>query len=88
MSSLLRLLLPETGQVATDERCSCGHPRSEHDDRFATFDDEAVRVPGGGRCCEPGCACQRFRFASWIVEPLPSVRPPHCFRQAAPEKHT
>ena len=69
MSSPMRLILPETGETASDERCVCGHPRSDHDDRYAIFGDEAVNVPGLGRCCVPGCGCGRFRFDSWIIEP-------------------
>jgi hypothetical protein len=62
------LFLPDTGQTAIDERCDCGHARSEHDDRYTTYGGRAVDLPGLGRCCEPGCACGRFHFHCWIVE--------------------
>jgi hypothetical protein len=66
MSPLLHLPVGAERQWADDERCRCGHARSDHDDCWTTHAGEAVRVPGKGRCDAPDCPCRRFRFASWI----------------------
>jgi hypothetical protein len=64
----MRLFVPERRRFAHDERCRCGHPRSEHDDRWATYNGAAVNVPGKGRCDAAGCACAGFKFEAWIFD--------------------
>jgi hypothetical protein len=72
MPDRIRLFLPEVHRWADDERCECGHARTEHDDVWTSFHDQAVRVEGRGRCCEDGCACRRFKFDSWISKERPN----------------
>jgi hypothetical protein len=66
MSRTPRPYLPESRLAAARERCTCGHLRSGHDDRWATFGRLAVSVPGHGRCGHAGCPCRRFRWAAWV----------------------
>jgi hypothetical protein len=63
----MNVYLPEAGRHAVDERCTCGHPRSEHDDQIVCYRGLAVSVPGRGRCCEAGCSCRRFKWAAWVL---------------------
>ena len=46
----------EHGRQVIDEKCSCGHPRSEHDDRFDV---------GHGSCTL--CPCVQFTWIGWIT---------------------
>jgi hypothetical protein len=69
MSRTPRPHLSESGLRGAEERCACGHLRSTHDDRWATFGGLAFSVPGHGRCCREGCRCPRFRWAAWAFDP-------------------
>jgi hypothetical protein len=69
MSRTPRPYLSESRLRAAEERCDCGHLRSAHDDRWATFGGLAFGVPGHGRCCRDGCRCPRFRRAAWAFAP-------------------
>jgi hypothetical protein len=45
------------GDTIYDERCACGHLRSNHHDRFAV---------GHGKCGQVPCGCSQFTWAEWI----------------------
>ena len=49
------------GQQVVDEKCSCGHFRSEHFDRFDI---------GHGSCGWPKCPCAQFTWVGWVTKPL------------------
>jgi hypothetical protein len=66
MASALEFFVPEIGRLAEDELCTCGHPRSEHDDVYAAWEGTAAAVPGRGCCCADGCGCRKFKWADWI----------------------
>ena len=42
-----------------DEKCSCSHWRSEHNDHFDI---------GHGGCIYPKCTCTQFTWVGWIVK--------------------
>jgi hypothetical protein len=62
----MHLFIPEAGRHAVGERCTCGHVRADHDDRWAVSGGLMLDVPGHGRCDVPGCRCRRFRWAAWV----------------------
>jgi len=43
-----------------DEKCSCGHWRTEHMDVFDI---------GHGGCAHPKCPCNKFEWVEWIKKP-------------------
>ena len=45
------------GQVIVDERCSCGHVRTEHASRFDV---------GNGPCTHLDCGCNQFTWSGWV----------------------
>jgi hypothetical protein len=45
------------GKAVVDEQCSCGHKRSQHEDRFSL---------GHGYCLD--CNCKQFTWTKWIYE--------------------
>ena len=51
-----------SGATIYDEKCSCGHLRSSHHDRFAI---------GHGNCGQTPCGCPQFTWAEWLREPAP-----------------
>lgn len=47
------------GKQIVDEKCSCSHFRSEHEDHFDI---------GQGICMHPDCKCKQFTWVGWVTE--------------------
>lgn len=67
----MRVWINNPGQWAVDEKCVCGHLRSEHGSRV--LNDHLlpiVRLENLGNCCHRNmvCECRRFRWAAWVFE--------------------
>lgn len=50
-----------------DERCRCGHAKSEHGSRTRKTGDKLFREHDHGSCCADDCDCEQFRWAGWIT---------------------
>jgi len=67
MKKFIRL----ANKVAVDERCVCGHPKSDHGSVLCCKGNLRIRMANDGSCCcrmtEKGpCPCPHFRWAGWI----------------------
>lgn len=52
-----------------DERCTCGHLKSEHSGRRHAVGKGAVSVVGHGQCrATDECACSQFTWASFVMK--------------------
>ncbi len=50
------------GKQVIDEKCSCKHLKSEHED---TVGGLAI---GHGKCTHSACKCQKFTWVGWVTE--------------------
>jgi hypothetical protein len=46
-----------SGRTIVNEKCSCGHFRSDHNNRFAL---------GHGNCRRSDCKCNQFTWESFV----------------------
>lgn len=49
--------------MSIEDRCECGHSRSEHRDTWARIGTKIYRHEGYGRCGAASCPCYQFRWA-------------------------
>lgn len=54
--------------VVVDEKCECGHSKSEHGSQSRAKNGEFLRLPHEGSCCGDLCACSQYTWAGWITE--------------------
>jgi hypothetical protein len=70
----MKKFIRRAGQYAVDERCACGHPKSEHGSTVCCKGAVSIRMPGKGNCCckvKGGrCKCPQFRWVGWIFSSL------------------
>jgi hypothetical protein len=61
----------KTGEVVTDEVCTCGHNRSAHSDLYVStnFAEGEPIAFGHGECAVRGCTCIKFKRKSFIIKP-------------------
>jgi hypothetical protein len=45
--------------------CVCGHTGDGKESRHAPTD---LGTPGHGKCDEPGCSCEKFRWSEWTED--------------------
>jgi hypothetical protein len=55
--------------LTMEERCDCGHLRSEHLHLHLKVGRKTYCREGYGACSQPNCPCKRFRWIQSVVVP-------------------
>jgi hypothetical protein len=68
---MLRRFIQKHQKWAIDERCQCGHPRTEHGILMSQIGEVVMQQDGLGRCQVSDCHCDKFRRHGWVFEDEP-----------------
>jgi hypothetical protein len=64
----MRRFIQKHKKWAVDERCQCGHAKTQHGGLDIEVRGQAVYQEGLGKCSPAGCDCAKFRKHGWVFE--------------------